>query len=524
FRWSYHHLDAIWPFFILLSFLSIAIAFEKKSWALFFLGGFSAGIAFLTKEVAMLFFACPVFAFLLISKYRNRSNFIGIALYSIVLTVTIFPWLIYCHTALGGAEKILGKGGPKLINDFMSPPEVMGKSGMELVDAYFRVYILVFWDYYKQLSKWFMLAPAFVIAWGFIVYKAVLGKDRFCIFILLYGVAFMPIVWWIGYIGLRPGQSVIFYLLSFLVFSNLLWAVLAYLRKLTIRFWSQRNLYRETTIFGCCVILTLMVGQVFIGSGSSDNIQGHHYDIRMREALSRSYFVQNCLKDDVPLTVRKDRQTLYAKQWIKDNIPEGSNVMWDSDERLRYYTMEAKVKNVEVPYKRLSDAADIQKEHGNSGKTVILIESKNPSKGINILTEETLIEELKKNNVEYVINGWRKHYLRFYFENNDSFEFIKSLENGKILIFKVREYSTSENKIKTFVDKRVINYLVRLNKGNTSSFALCIKKLSDKLGWEKDKICELLDLRDKRISGNFVLAFYRRQYQADKYPKSLLLR
>jgi len=73
---SFRHLDAIWPFFILLSTFFVYLGFEKNKSGFFALAGMSHALAYLVKEVAILFFPLPLLMFFFISDYRKKFYYV----------------------------------------------------------------------------------------------------------------------------------------------------------------------------------------------------------------------------------------------------------------------------------------------------------------------------------------------------------------------------------------------------------------------------------------------------------------
>ena len=521
FRWSYHHLDAIWPFFILLSLLVIIKGFEQEKLTPFVGGGILAGVAFLTKEVAILFFICPAVCLILIGDYRTRANTKGVVVYFVALIMTILPWLIYSRSALGGIEKVLGRGGPKVIEDFLKPPEAAGLSGIGLIEEYLKIHIKAFAIYYNEtLKSWFMLAPLFLAAWSFVIVRS-FQRDKANTMVLIYAVVFLPILWRVGYAGLRPGQTLIFYLLSFLVFSNMLWACFTARDGASPKDKKQERYPRYQKLLFSGVVLIIIILQIFVGSGGQDDTQGYKYNIRFKEAFIRSHLFQRVCRNNNTFVVRQDKDRIYARRWIKKNIPKETNVMWDEDERFGYYVRRAKIKHIGLPYVRLCD--ERSKEGIGSARNVILIESKEPSDYMNVLTEENLIKEIDEAHVEYVITGWGKHYLRLYFEYSSNFERLREFKDGKIVVYRVSGALKGTNRIKPFIDNRIVDYLFTLREKNDPRLCKYKACFASEVSW-KNGVDDLLELKRRPISNNFVLGIVGRLYPPDKYPMENLLR
>ena len=110
--WSYRHLDAVWPFFVLTGVLSLSIAFEKEK-VLYFLGaGLLVASALLIKETAILISPLPALLLLLVPDYRTRRNLWGCLTYFSVILLLVTPWIYYVYEKTGTISvALLGVAG-----------------------------------------------------------------------------------------------------------------------------------------------------------------------------------------------------------------------------------------------------------------------------------------------------------------------------------------------------------------------------------------------------------------------------
>lgn len=114
--WSYRHLDAVWPFFVILHCYLLYEGFETQKRFFFVLAGIALGLAYLTKEVALLFIPLGPLMFLWIKEYRSTKHLGNIVFCLFFLVVTVLPWAFYLwqHNAL---HFLWGAGGPAVAGD-----------------------------------------------------------------------------------------------------------------------------------------------------------------------------------------------------------------------------------------------------------------------------------------------------------------------------------------------------------------------------------------------------------------------
>lgn len=226
--WSFRHLDAVWPFFILLSTYSFYLGFEKNNSWFFVLGGISLAVAYLVKEVAILFFPLPFLMFFLISDYRKKIFFTKILLSFGAGFIVVIPWLIYLikHNQASGVNLIIGEAGSGVLKSIANPSGLNdNKNVLEVVLNNLKGFLLGVWHYYhgatNSVDKWFTLAPIFVIAWCFSFFGALRGNKPLRILVLHF-LLFVPIIYIQGAYDMRLGQTLIIFLLSYLAVAAFL--------------------------------------------------------------------------------------------------------------------------------------------------------------------------------------------------------------------------------------------------------------------------------------------------------------
>ncbi len=220
--WSFRHLDAVWPFFILLSTYSLYTGFEKNNSWFFVLGGISLAFAYLVKEVAILFFPLPFLMFILISDYRKKFYFTKILLCFAVTCIVIIPWFVYLikHNQVPGVNLIIGGAGSSVLKSITNPSGLNDTQNvLKVIAGNLKAFFLGVWHYYhgaiNSVDKWFTIAPIFIMAWCFSFYCAFRGNKPLRILVLHF-LLFMPAIYIQGAHDMRVGQTLIIFLLSYL--------------------------------------------------------------------------------------------------------------------------------------------------------------------------------------------------------------------------------------------------------------------------------------------------------------------
>jgi len=229
---SFRHLDAVWPFFVLLSVFSFYLGFEANKSRYFVLGGISIALAYLVKEVALLFFPLPILMFLLIPEYRKKT-FLPKVIFSILVTfIVILPWFLYLiqHNQPFGINLVVANAGSGFVK------KIADSSGLSEKQNFFptllsnlKAWCMGLWHYYHvsrySMGQWFTLSPLFLIAWCFVIIGAFRGDrhQRILVFLLI---LFSPIIYFQGARHMRIGQTLIVFLLSYLVLAVFIDSVL----------------------------------------------------------------------------------------------------------------------------------------------------------------------------------------------------------------------------------------------------------------------------------------------------------
>lgn len=212
--WSYRHLDAVWPFFTLLSILTINSALEKKSYIYFILSAVFMGLAYLVKQAPILLFPLPFLLWALVRDYRNTKILKGSFLYIFFISIIISPWIYYVYFHTQNMKLALFSAGGETAASYVLNPDLF-----QVAKKYFLGILAYYHGGTQSLSTNFSIAPLFVCAWIVTIYKAVRGNRSN---LLLVAVFFLltPYISYVGIHDLRVGQLIFFLILSYLCVAN----------------------------------------------------------------------------------------------------------------------------------------------------------------------------------------------------------------------------------------------------------------------------------------------------------------
>jgi 4-amino-4-deoxy-L-arabinose transferase-like glycosyltransferase len=428
--WSYRHLDAVWPFFVLLGNYFTILGFEKKELPFFIISGACLGIAILTKEVAILFVPFPLSIFLLVPEYRQRNLFLFTIVNISVAIIAIVPWLVYLFQN-DGLDSFIGLTGPMVANDITYFPVEGSRSILAILASCWHKasdFALGIWHFYyvgrNAISANFILAPGFVAAWVFALIMAI-RRNRYGIILSLNLLLFLPIIFYAGKNDIRLGQGLFILLLSYLALSWLVSVgVGAILKPMT------GSATVRAVIFSV-VISGLIAVQVF---GESKK------DLGYRRFLDRSTVINLLKEEKVGTRVGSafgDEGLEKVVKQIMDVASENDALMvdWYPFARATYFKMSGKHPVSQMPMlwcfeeKVLFGRRPVDKEERplwiySNGVPI------DKQYAIFMLFESHLMDVIQGHEIKYVLLTPRLWELRAYFSKSPCFEEIPL--NGNI--------------------------------------------------------------------------------------------
>ncbi len=426
---SYRHLDPIWPFFAFASVLFLYRALERERLSFAVAAGLLSGASFLVKESAVLLFPLPIVLVAVVREFRTGKNLVHSLAYLGVVLLTIAPWLYWTReTGISGLNRMT---------------ETLGSdsSPMELG----RLFFTGLADYYRtQLSPRFSVAPLFLVAWGFVLIRA-LGRSTGCKVCIACLALLAPYAAYVATEQMRAGQLVVLFLLNYLAASFFLYSIAEWL---ATRLSRGRSWTRTTVVNGVfsLTVLPVLLFQLFAT---------HEQDRGGASFLKSTYSVHR--RPDTKGHIR-DVVTWFEKHATRDAVifvgdggfmEFGRTLFLESEGNLRLRGLPVVVvrfgSRLRRPAIRSNNrTCSIEQYRFPPLEDLLYFERqvRTPSKlhraerGY-LLYESHLLTQLDAHDAEYVVVGPNFHFLGDYFRANDSFSQVASAEDGRAQIFKV---------------------------------------------------------------------------------------
>jgi len=458
-HWSYRHLDAVVPFFVLVSLWFGVVGLEERRLCFLSFSGFIMGLSFLVKEVAVLFFILPLLIFLIVREFRCVANFRGVIFYFVTLALTVFPWILYVYYN-SSSLSLLGLGGPMVIEGLLEQsPGIQGEGVAFLVERMLGIGRGIVYYYKNSLTTNFFIAPLFVFAWAFAIFRA-FRRDKYNIILCICTACYLPIICFLGENQWRLGQGIIFFLLSYLAIANFLWSFATYIASKFISLKDYILANRYKIWFSLLVILLVVCIQI---------LAEYKEDKGFSSFFKRSLAYQQIFKGN------KQRETnpRYGKVaqetagWIKNNIPEGSRLMMSKSSEAKpiYFYSMADYPIFVMP---VIHSNNIEKVFDRSHKDSVIFISSWSSKVVPVNTiyalfEDELVKAIQDNRIDYIIVAKKRNYLSLYFDSGNGFKKIREFGGGEIKIYKVNEANKLEG-FNPLVSKQARKYIGLLRK------------------------------------------------------------
>lgn len=498
--WSYRHLDAVWPFFTISSVLTIYLALENKRYVFFILSGIFMGIAYLVKEAPILLFPFPFLIIALISAYRNKTNLTGAILYAIAIMIMILPWVYYVYSQTHSMKWALLGAGRKIVSESTIDPNLL---------CFVKNYVVGLWDYYnggsQSLSLNFSLAPLFVCAWIFTIYRAIRGEKAsvlltVCLFLL------SPYLSHVGRSNFRVGQLIIFFLLTYLVTARF---CLDLFRKM-FGFAHEKFRVGESALsyWSVFLILSLIFIQTFVP---------YKRDKGNREFLKGTYLYHSLFngKGSYKVLGNFGESSKECGEWIKSNIPSGSRIMYFNGKAIYFYSGgQYSLFSMPIISSMRVREAKARKTNNNIIFMSSWIGGNDPRNSIFLLTECDLFSKIKERKIKYIIITRRRNYLSLYFDKNESFLKVKEFANGAIKVYKVLDRKPVQD-FRPLITIRLATYLKILKNENHDKFEWYVRNFFRPiLGWNYKDVEKLTHLTKKNKLDGFTVVKKGRLYRS----------
>ncbi|NOZ71018.1 MAG: tetratricopeptide repeat protein [Chloroflexi bacterium] len=459
--------------FVMLGAIALMVrAFEREGWRWFVAAGVAMALGYFTKEIAVVLLPMPLLMWALVPEYRTRKQLIRALLATGLGVGLVGIWVLY--TRLAGVQ-----GGTQGVGSVLITTSQFGSnlpSGRLLADL-----LQAPWHYYQShLVPYFFYAPLFVLAWLFVIYQAIRGKNRQPYQILLaIFLPFLPQIVYLGWQGFRPGQSFAFFLLSyialaafFVALARVLQRAVSGLRPTTVWQWGGRAMAVSLLVLVIGVQAlerdTVWTAMPKLKSGTYGNMIDHS-----RRFNTIDYFRQGRPQWKTVLDSYKP-----AAQWMSGNISTGAAIMAPLEATRKLYWLTG----ARYPFYFLHEAAgwtslyvlgqpssDLQK--GHFVYLVVDISSVDAANGLRgkrvvwrAFSEDAFLNDVRSKEIAYLALTSRMGYMLPYLMAHPAFVLVGDFD--RVWVFKVlRDHLEPSAQPIRFVGSsyRIVQELVRAN-------------------------------------------------------------
>lgn len=433
------HLDNAMPFFILLSNAILFIAIKKENMLYFAMAGLTLGIGFLVKDVAGLFALTPIALWLTVSSFRKRKNIPHLFVYGITFAALAFTWLIYAASNdssnyfLNWIDWIvrLGFQPTESASSLGAGAGVAGNSGTTgLLGTLFAIPLTIFErlkTYYEvYVAETFALAPLFLLAWIYIIYRAIRYRKLEDIFPIILCTLFLPIMLFLGSSGFRAGQTVYTYLLFYLVLAYAL-----------VQFLAPALWLKNYRWLFCIAIL---VAQLFVAPSPFFKLLREHnlYGfVPTERTYTFSYWGQN----DFESTGWDNPEIRQVGHWIEQNVADNEDILSDWEWLDAYYFYSKGTRPIHsLEYITSGNVKLAEVDQSSPIRFIWTQGSTNPADALNNLlafSEPHFLSQVKKTSADYIIFSQQRSFLTIYLRTHPNFVQVAEFDAGRIQIFKI---------------------------------------------------------------------------------------
>jgi 4-amino-4-deoxy-L-arabinose transferase-like glycosyltransferase len=503
--WSYRHLDAIWPFFILCGIYFLILHFDKNRirWIVLSALCFAGSVAI--KEAAVIFLALPFFLMIKIKKNEFKNRIWQIVLFYLIVIAAMSPFLFNIFARTIG---IIGAGSER----------ISAHSTSDINSVFNNGFINTLINYFVGLSKFVYAKSAvnslynninssvlilFAISWLNIFYLVI--KKNFTAKILAVCLLLNTItIAYCGFYDMRVGQHIFFLLLSYFVVAIFLQNAYIFainrMKLLQIKKKLLDKMLISMKIVMAVIVISVLLVQTF--SSAPNGTKNINW-------IKGTYFYQSVfVKDDTPkITLRGGwaDYTQLTANWILRNIPEKSKfIFFDVDgergaaNELFFYT-QGKYEIVSPKYKYSKLTESFNKEYANLTNDLIAFFyngsiDRSLAGRFTALSEQSLQDQIHEENIDYLIVGLNRNFFNYYLENNDSFEKIfEFTQTGLLHIYKIKKPIEISSDFQTMIDIDVVDILKNEYKLESANYEKLKQVLINKFHYNQSFIDNLIE-------------------------------
>ena len=504
-QWSsYLLLDNVWPFFILLFFWLHFKACLQKRLLYFVLAGGSLSIAFLTKELSLLWLPLPLIYVLVSKAMRCRENMIGISVLYLTFFLSVLPWGIHIHENCGTLRPLFGRfantemQGTGKISQALSESSKHGMTAalykLQLVRGAYSSF------YHRYIETKFAMPGIFIlISYAVIFFRALFFRNKSDALLATALFCLLPFALGMGIAKLRTGQTLILYFLSLLSFANCIILLCEFAVKKVCGLFSPLSKEKDLlTTVSTMVVIGVMLSYHFFG-----NDPGSRKMLNLLKGAPASAMAFVSPKH-WPVGGWHNEKMKNAGHWIRNNIPQNCTIMCEwFGMRSIYFFDNGRNKMIPVPIRQSNLAYPMGQHETHFPKNggyfwwkcenppLFLWPNHDmalPTMNLFAFCECDVLDRIRSENVSYVVVTKRRNFLSLYFDENPCFRKVREMNQGEIKIYKVQCVEPVSG-FELRVGSHLIDYLKVVEEKKPKKYEFLVNQfMANRLGFSEEGI------------------------------------
>ncbi len=431
--------DTLLTFLLIITTLIVWKALNKNgSILIFILGGFILGIAYLTKQTAVILAPLPLFFWLFVRKFRTRKYIGGVLCYLSTFMLFFIGWILYKY--IMGAEvsqlTLDFSIGSTILEYFKNAVSTANSplSTSQSIDRSSSVNQLIQVFYIRDIQQYFSYAILFPASFLFLIYQTFFRKDERLIFLSLCLVFFSALLPSGIVINYGPRHYLYFYSLGIISIVAMLDWICSQIKK----------------PFSTGFFFLLMASLIFFQMKS---FKPYGSD------FSESYKSQNFFRASEPIV-----------NWINSEIDENANILSVARTSNIFHFLASGNRNIftvnfcygEKSYSKVESCTPPYLFIWSHGERTDPNQPRDKLLGV---TEESLLSTIFNNDIQYVIIPKQYDFISEYFVKNPAFIYLDDIYGHKV--FQVLQTQNIKelyvkNQIPTCLGKGTAEYLKNL--------------------------------------------------------------
>lgn len=315
-EFNYFLSDVLLTFLLISIVLLIWYSFKTKKILFYFLSGLFLGVAYLTKQTAIILIPLPFLFWVSFKEYRNRKIFKSLLFFLVPFLLLFFGWIGYKFFFGGTAGQITRDFdiGSDLLSYFVNTLSKFSNKSVEPTNTIATTQTIsltqVFSIFYKRdINNYFRFAPLFPIAILYTLFQSIKNKskpDTLITYSLLLFSSLIPSGVVINY---GPRHNLFFYIITLI-------CLVSFIDRLFITLFKNRSVVPLIIFFTSLCTFQLMEHKPSISVFSSDQ---NNVKIFNGAKKVSTWINENIPQEENIITIGRSSNILHVL--IKDNKP-----------------------------------------------------------------------------------------------------------------------------------------------------------------------------------------------------------